>query len=79
MKLRINRKDVADIVSPRQVGENLNFLIMADWKRIPPGKAEIVDDNGKKRPVKLLARKVGFQEVHITATYLDQAEGEAGA
>ena len=79
MKLRINRKDVADIVSPRHVGDNLNFIIMADWKRIPPGKAELVDDKGKARPVKLMARKVGFQEIHIQATYTDIKEGEAGA
>ena len=79
MKLRINRQDVCDIPAPRKTGGGrIEFLVTAEWNRVPPGKAEIVDEKGGSRPVKLAARRVGFREVWVTATYLDR-EMEGGA
>jgi hypothetical protein len=80
MKLRINNKEICDVDSPRKAGVNgIEFLVTAEWNRVPPGKAEIVDDKGKARPVTLMARRVGYREVWIKATYQDsEMAGGAG-
>ncbi len=79
MKLRINRQDVCDVNQPRtDKKEKIEFLVPAEWNRVPPGKAEIIDESGRTRPVKLSAQRVGFRETWVTATFLDQrAEGGA--
>jgi|GEM_PF-5146236 len=79
MKLRINRQDVCEVNQPRMdKKEKIEFLVPAEWNRVPPGKAEIIDEAGRARPVKLSAQRVGFRETWVTATFLDQkAEGGA--
>jgi hypothetical protein len=69
MKLRIGKKIVCDGITPISTGDKVEFLMTADWIRVPKGKAEIVDDAGTARPVELSVRRVGFNELFVTATF----------
>jgi hypothetical protein len=79
MKLRISRKDICDVIFDPKPGEpHVEFLVTEKWVRIPAGKAELVDEKGKARPVKLTARRVGFHETWVRAEFLDREMGAGG-